>query len=155
MPSREPATPGPPPRRERAGNDPDGIEARRVEDRLADRRAECEPDVERQRREVERLAAPALGREVARGAKHRDEEERLAGAEQRAGHDEERQRIDGEVEGERGGRQQRAEHQQRSAAEPIRAPADDGTEQERTDRERPDRDADAGRVGIERAFGEL
>ena len=131
--------------RERARNDPHGIEARRGEDRLADRRAECEPDVERQRREVERLPAAALGREVARGGQHRDEEERLGGAEQRAGDDEEGQRIDGQVEGEGRRRQQRAEHQQRSPPEPIRAPAHDGTEQERTDRERPDRDADAGR----------
>ena len=60
--------------------DPHDREPRRREDRLAEERPDRQTEVDRQRRDVDRLAAPLLGREVADGGQRRDEEQRLADA---------------------------------------------------------------------------
>ena len=73
---------------EHRGHDPDGRVAARAERNLAQRRPEGQPEVERQRDQVERLAASLRWRQVAGRREHRYEKERLGDAE-RTAHDDE------------------------------------------------------------------
>ena len=141
--------------RESGSHDPHRVVADGVEDRLTDGWPECQPDVQRKRGEVERLPAPARRRKVARCGEQGHEEERLGRTEHRPGQDEQGQRIDDEVQAEGGDGQQRSEHEHRSPAVAVRAPADDRPEEQRTDGKGADRNAHPDRVGVERAFGEL
>ena len=80
----EPA-PGRRGQREHAGPDPDRGVVAAAEDRLADHRADRQPEPQRERHEAERLAASGRRARGRAAAKHRDEEGRLADAEQRRG----------------------------------------------------------------------
>ena len=131
-------------------HDPHGRETSGPQDELADGRPDPEPDVQRERQEVQGLAAARIRRKVGTGGEDRHEEEGLGDTEERPRHDEQQKRVDDQVERERTDGHERAGQEQRTSAESIRGPADDRPEDQRADRECAIGDPGAERISPER-----
>ncbi len=123
-------------RREPERDQPDGTEADVALHDLADRRPNPQPHVQRQRQQVQRLTPAALRGEVGAGREDRHEEERLGDPKERAGDDEQRERVDEKVRDERAARHQGARDDQRPPTESIRRPTHHWPQHERPDGER-------------------
>ena len=107
----------------RGRREPDRLIARRGQHRLADERPDRQAQIDGQGGEIDPFPTALGRREVGDGREGRDEEERLADAQQRPDRDERRQRPGDQVRHQGHHRDDPAQDEERSATEPVRSPA--------------------------------